>query len=223
MSTLFVLKNVPVFFYFKQRRISILENQNTVRVYFTLLEEGGGGRRAGVGGKDVFEALFHRLWKKSAGTFFHIFSAWQISADSEQLGKSLRNSHKGAAFMEPLNYSRPRPSSLWQVNYFQAEVGGGPSLDRKEGWGERLVHGKLVIMFGTVRFFALPLVVPINIDPIFIYCGNCGMFVYILVCFYTCSSCPQGEGRVHGCRYRNQVCFPGLGGGFLSIVLVICQ
>ena len=66
MSTLFVLKNVPVVFFFKnaetygqiqiqpppppslfvskQRRISIFEGQNTVHVSFTLLEGDWGGR-----------------------------------------------------------------------------------------------------------------------------------------------------------------------------------
>ena len=67
MSTLFVLKNVPVVFFFKnaekygqncvkltpplssskQHRISIPESQNTVRVSFTLLDGGRGGGGGG--------------------------------------------------------------------------------------------------------------------------------------------------------------------------------
>ena len=91
MSTLFGLKNIPVFFFknaekygqncikfnppppppppppsvSKQRRISILESQNTVRVFYAIGGGGGGvgvRERRGVGGgwtlKNVFEALF---------------------------------------------------------------------------------------------------------------------------------------------------------------------
>ena len=118
MSALLVLRNVPVSFFknteklhpilppppppplsiFKQCRISILESQNTVCVSFTLFEGWGGGdaRRVGGGGwtfKNVFEALFPRLWKKIQGHFFTEKESCQISDDSEQLGKSLRNSH----------------------------------------------------------------------------------------------------------------------------------
>ena len=89
MSTLCVLKNVPVGFFFKnaetsgqncvkfppppppslsiskQRRISIFEGQNTVHVSFTLLVgDWGGGGGGGATFKNVFEALLPRLWKK---------------------------------------------------------------------------------------------------------------------------------------------------------------
>ena len=128
MSTHFVLKNVPVFFFKNaekygqnsdkiasnstpppphllcpsQRRISILESQNTVRVPFMLLVGGGwcgggegcggavrggrcggavrGGRYGGWTLKNVFEPLFSRLWKKMQGHFFtEKESACQIS------------------------------------------------------------------------------------------------------------------------------------------------
>ena len=133
MSTLFVLKNIPVFLFqecrkiwtklhqiqppppppppslsiSKQLRISILESQSTVRVSFTLLVGGRGGK--GGGGVDFQE----RVWslvsplveKELQGHFFtEKESACQISVDSEQLGKSLRNSHIGPACKEPLNY-----------------------------------------------------------------------------------------------------------------------
>ena len=68
---------------------------------------GGGGVREGRGGwtfKNVFEAFC--LWKKMQGHFFtEKESACQISADSEQLGKSLWNSHIGPACTEPFIYS----------------------------------------------------------------------------------------------------------------------
>ena len=69
---------------------------------------GGFARRAGGGGwtfKNVFEALFPRLWKKAQGHFFtEKESASQISADSQQLEKSLRNRHIGLACTAPFNY-----------------------------------------------------------------------------------------------------------------------
>ena len=133
MSTLFVLKNVPVFFFknaekygqncikvkppfplslsiTKQHRISILESQNTARVSFTLLVGGGDARRGRGGGQVDFQ---ERVWslvyllveKKLQGHFCtEKESACQISADSEQLGKLLQNSHIGLACMEPFNY-----------------------------------------------------------------------------------------------------------------------
>ena len=89
MSTLFVLKYVPVVFFFKnaetygqncvkfnpppslfvskQRRISIFEGQNTVHVSFTLLEGdwGGGGVREGRGGVNFQECV----WRKTQENF----------------------------------------------------------------------------------------------------------------------------------------------------------
>ena len=64
--------------------------------------------REGQGGwtfKNVFEDLFRRLWKKQLqGHFFtEKESACQISADSEQLGKSLRSGHIGPACTELFN------------------------------------------------------------------------------------------------------------------------
>ena len=75
----------------------------TLCVSFTLLEGGGGG---GTFKKVLlFEALFSRLWKKKPWHFFHRKGVGNclISADSEQLGKSLRNSHIGPACTEPFN------------------------------------------------------------------------------------------------------------------------
>ena len=100
MSTLFVLKNVPVYFFSrmqnntdkiasnstppslsvsKQRRISIFEGQNTVRVCFTLLEEdwggGGGGVREGRGVGELsrmcLKPCLPACEKRSRGTFFN--------------------------------------------------------------------------------------------------------------------------------------------------------
>ena len=88
MSTLFVLKNVcsrvqknmdkiawnstpstlPLLLSVsKQRRISILENQNTVRVSFTLLEGRGGGWLS----RTCLKPCFPACGTKNAGTFFH--------------------------------------------------------------------------------------------------------------------------------------------------------
>ena len=87
----------------KQRRISILESQNTVSVSFTLLVVvvgGGGTRRAGGLSRTCLKPCFPACGKKSTEKE----SACQISADSEQLGKSLWNSHIWTACTEPLNY-----------------------------------------------------------------------------------------------------------------------
>ena len=82
----------------KQRRISILESQNTVRVCFMLL--GGGWWTF----KNMFEALFPQLWKKTQGHFLtEEDSAWQISVDSKKLGKSLRNCHIRPTCTDPFN------------------------------------------------------------------------------------------------------------------------
>ena len=104
----FCVKNVPVFFsrtqknmdktvwksppppslslsVSKQPRISILESQIIVRVCFTLLEGEGGGLS-----RMCLKPCFPACGKKNTG---HLFtekeSTWQISMDSEQLGKSL--------------------------------------------------------------------------------------------------------------------------------------
>ena len=78
-----------------------------MHVSFTLLEGRGRGvaRRAGTF-KNMCEALFPHLWKKTQGHFSTGKElACQISADSEQLGKSLRNSHIGPACTELFNYN----------------------------------------------------------------------------------------------------------------------
>ena len=88
-----------------QRRISILESQNTLLVCCTLLE-GGRDREGGWAFKNVFKASFPRLWKKKTQGHFCTEKelAWQISVDSEQLGKSLRICHLGPASSDPFNY-----------------------------------------------------------------------------------------------------------------------
>ena len=113
MSTLFVLKNIPVFFFknaekygqnciiftppslsvSKQRRISILESQNTVRVSFTLLIGGGGATRAGGWTfKNVYEALFPRLWKKKCRDIFSQKRSWH--AKFQQILSNLENRYE---------------------------------------------------------------------------------------------------------------------------------
>ena len=52
----------------------------------------------------MFEALLPRLWKKTQGHFLTQKLAWQISVDSAQLGKSLRNRHLWPVCTDPLNY-----------------------------------------------------------------------------------------------------------------------
>ena len=85
----------------KQRRISILDSQNTVRECCTLLQDGGGGGGGGLS-RTCLKQCFP-LWKKKQGHFFtEKESAWQISADSERLGKSLRICHLGPVFLGPL-------------------------------------------------------------------------------------------------------------------------
>ena len=101
----------PSLFISKQRRISIFEGQNTVHVSFTLLEGDWGGRRWGGGGggrvnfqECVWSLASPLVEKKTQGHFLtQKESTCQISADSEQLGKSLRNSHLGLACTEPFN------------------------------------------------------------------------------------------------------------------------
>ena len=96
--------NPPSLSVSKQRRISILESQNTVRVSFTLLEGGLGGGGGGLS-RTCLKPCFPACGKKRKGNFFtEKESACQISADSEQLEKLLRSSHIGLACMEPFNY-----------------------------------------------------------------------------------------------------------------------
>ena len=128
ISTLCVLKNVPVVLFFKnaetsgrdcvkfnpppplsvskQRRISIFEGQNNVHVSFTLLEGdwGGGGGGGGELSRMCLKPCFPACGKKTQG---HCLTqkelTCQISADSEQLWKSLWNSHLGLACTKPFN------------------------------------------------------------------------------------------------------------------------
>ena len=60
------------------------------------------------------------LNKKTTGTFFNTkrVDICQISADSEQLGKSLRNSHLGPACMELLNLSSRKPEVLYHKRMY---------------------------------------------------------------------------------------------------------
>ena len=111
MTTLFVLKNDPVFFFSRmQKKMDeiawnstptpslcvrlqttydfILESQNTVRVFYAI-----GGER-GKTFKNVYEALFPRLWKKKKqGQFYHrkgvgmpnlsgFWATWKIATKS---------------------------------------------------------------------------------------------------------------------------------------------
>ena len=100
MSNLFVLKNVPVVFFFKnaetsgqicvkfnpppppppslsvskQRRISIFEGQNTVHVSFTLVGgrlRGGGGGGGGELSRMCLKPCFPACGTKNTGTFFN--------------------------------------------------------------------------------------------------------------------------------------------------------
>ena len=79
-------------------------------------------RREGLGGggggvcdlsRKCLKPCFPACGKKLQGHFFteKEESACQISADSEQLGKSLRNSHIGPACTEPFNWIRLVTSS----------------------------------------------------------------------------------------------------------------
>ena len=147
MSTLFVLKNVPVFFFQECRTIwtkvrqiqppppppplSLCPSPNnvgfqslrakTLKHCACLLRYwwgGGGGVREGRGvgcGKGGGVTFQERVWslvpacgqKKLQGHFFtEKESAYQISADCQLLGKSLRNSHIGPACTEPFNYGK---------------------------------------------------------------------------------------------------------------------
>ena len=139
MSTLFVLKNVcfylknaekygqncvkfnppppPLLSVSKQRRISILESQNTVRVSCTLLVAwwGGGGGGGGGGcekGGGLSRMCLKPCFPACGEKFFFTEKelACQISADSELLGKSLQNSHIGPTCMEPFNWHHPTDS-----------------------------------------------------------------------------------------------------------------
>ena len=102
MSTLFVLKNVPVFFFqecrniwtklcqiqppppppppslfvSKQCRISIFEDQNTVHVSFTLLEGDWGGW--GELSRMCLKPCFPACGKKNTGTFWHFVDESKI-------------------------------------------------------------------------------------------------------------------------------------------------
>ena len=96
----------PPLYVSKQCRISILENQNTVRVSFTLLVRGRGGsaRRAGGGPSRTCLKPCFPACRKNAGTFFHrkgvsmpnfsrFWATWKIATKS----------HIGPACTEPFN------------------------------------------------------------------------------------------------------------------------
>ena len=61
-------------------------------------------RRTEREGGAILSIFFCLLEKKNLGIFLtQTESTWQISADSEQLGKLLQNCHLGLAFLDPFN------------------------------------------------------------------------------------------------------------------------
>ena len=87
---LFILKNVPVFFSRRQKNMHNIARKSPppppkhcACVFYAIGGRGEGGWTF----KNVFEALFPRLWKKKTQGHFltQKESAYHISADSEQL------------------------------------------------------------------------------------------------------------------------------------------